>query len=161
MVYNGKSYFSVGDFGGSPILGNPQIPSETATVITVPCRRSSAHPPRPATTSSRPGGKKVSINDAVMEPVSVIYIYIYSIYILSDGILYTLYIYYGSSIYILSDFMDVRPPQNCWRIPVWPQSLRGVLIILTHFLYVARSKGSIFVGVQVGHSPQPLATDNH
>ena len=159
MVYNGKSYFSVGDFGGSPILGNPQIPSETATVITVPCRRSSAHPPRPATTSSRPGGKKVSINDAVMEPVSVIYIY--SIYILSDGILYTLYIYYGSSIYILSDFMDVRPPQNCWRIPVWPQSLRGVLIILTHFLYVARSKGSIFVGVQVGHSPQPLATDNH
>ena len=116
MVYNGKSYFSVGDFGGSPILGNPQIPSETATVITVPCRRSSAHPPRPATTSSRPGGKKVSINDAVMEPVSVIYIY--SIYILSDGILYTLYIYYGSSIYILSDFMDVRPPQNCWRIPV-------------------------------------------
>ena len=134
MVYNGKSYFSVGDFGGSPILGNPQIPSETATVITVPCRRSSAHPPRPATTSSRPGGKKVSINDAVMEPVSVIYIY--SIYILSDGILYTLYIYYGSSIYILSDFMDVRPPQNCWRIPVWPQSLRGVLIILTHFLYL-------------------------
>ena len=48
----------VGDFGVTPILGNPQIPSETATVITVPCRRSSAHPPRPATTSSRPGGKK-------------------------------------------------------------------------------------------------------
>ena len=134
MVYNGKSYWS-GWFWGYPYFRKPPDPQWNSHGH----HRALPSVKRPSSKTCNNKfktwrKKKVSINDAVMEPVSVIYILytkwwytIYYVYI---------YIYYGSSMYILSDFMDVRPPQNCWRIPVWPQSLRGVLIILTHFLYL-------------------------